>query len=348
MKPTRLTTQALLTAAALAPASLASAAISDINSLVLQERLFNDFPGTTLTIVDNDLSSLSITESDFVDDGQGGNFTNRHVAWLSEDNVNPRKFVTAEGFDFSVDVNLTAVEQTPAKEAGIYLETFIGGTMQFIVKTGTGEIAAFGGGFPGVSSTNDGSGNGLEFDGRTYNDGETVNMRVLYTPGDGAGGSVPATVEYFIDDVSSGVLDFGNLENGVIPDSQLGVYGQFPPDILFAIDNTVSAVYSNFSITPLLTGAIEGDYDDGGQVEQTDLDFVLSNWGDTDVSDVTAWINFPGGGAFDGLVDQNELDGVLLNWGSTSAPDFSGSSVPEPAALGFVAALGLVARRRTA
>ncbi len=91
---------------------------------------------------------------------------------------------------------------------------------------------------------------------------------------------------------------------------------------------------------------IEGDYDNGGQVEQTDLDFVLSNWGDTDISDVTGWVNFPGGGAFDGLVDQNELDGVLLNWGSTSAPDFSGSSVPEPAALGLLGLAAVTAGRR--
>ncbi len=93
-------------------------------------------------------------------------------------------------------------------------------------------------------------------------------------------------------------------------------------------------------------GGIEGDYDDGGQVEQTDLDFVLSNWGDTDISDVTGWVNFPGGGAFDGLVDQNELDGVLLNWGSTSAPDFSGSAVPEPGTLAALAGLGVLALRR--
>ncbi len=75
-----------------------------------------------------------------------------------------------------------------------------------------------------------------------------------------------------------------------------------------------------------------GDYNDSGQVEQADLDFVLQNWGDTDVSDVTAWVNFPDGNPFDGLVDQNELDGVLLNWGDSTAPDFAASAVPEPAA----------------
>ncbi len=93
-------------------------------------------------------------------------------------------------------------------------------------------------------------------------------------------------------------------------------------------------------------GGIVGDYDNGGQVEQTDLDFVLSNWGDTDISDVTDWVNFPGGGAFDGLVDQNELDGVLLNWGDTSVPARSSAVVPEPAACGWAfAATILVARR---
>ncbi len=81
-------------------------------------------------------------------------------------------------------------------------------------------------------------------------------------------------------------------------------------------------------------GAVFGDYNDSGQVEQADLDFVLQNWGDTDVSDVTAWTNFAGlpGGDIDGQVEQTELDLVLTNWGDTTAPDFTGSTVPEPAA----------------
>ncbi len=111
-------------------------------------------------------------------------------------------------------------------------------------------------------------------------------------------------------------------------------------------DATLAIEIISATIVESILAGIEGDYDNGGQVEQTDLDFVLSNWGDTDVSDVTNWVNFPGGGAFDGLVDQNELDGVLLNWGSTSAPDFAGSSVPEPASLAVLAGLGVIALRR--
>ncbi len=84
---------------------------------------------------------------------------------------------------------------------------------------------------------------------------------------------------------------------------------------------------------------VPGDYNASGQVEQGDLDLVLSNWGfDTDANGIpTGWTNDPPGG----LIDQAELDGVLLNWGGTAAPNFTGlASVPEPAALGLLWVLG--------
>ncbi len=97
-----------------------------------------------------------------------------------------------------------------------------------------------------------------------------------------------------------------------------------------------------------VTSAIAGDYDDSGQVEQADLDFVLQNWGDTDVSDVTGWTNFAGlpGDSIGGLVEQTELDMVLSNWGDTAAPDFAGASVPEPVAASALGLLGLCGLRR--
>ncbi len=92
------------------------------------------------------------------------------------------------------------------------------------------------------------------------------------------------------------------------------------------------------------TGAITGDYDQSGQVEQGDLDIVLQNWGTgTFTGDEGALV---GDGPFDGTVDQNELDGVLQNWGSASAPSFDGSAVPEPAAALLLAAGGLATRRQ--
>ncbi len=166
---------------------------------------------------------------------------------------------------------------------------------------------------------------------------------------------------YTVDDTNWQILDQGSFTAADVEEIRpVMFFGDFSGAADFAesgaiwVDNTLVEVFANAgAVTPNAnpnpdgaTGGIEGDYDDGGQVEQTDLDFVLSNWGDTDISDVTNWINFPGGGAFDGLVDQNELDGVLLNWGSTAAPSFAGSAVPEPASLGLLAAAGLVGLRR--
>ncbi|MEM1026838.1 MAG: autotransporter-associated beta strand repeat-containing protein [Planctomycetota bacterium] len=91
-----------------------------------------------------------------------------------------------------------------------------------------------------------------------------------------------------------------------------------------------------------------GDYDNSGQVEQGDLNLVLTNWGiDTDVAGVPqGWINdLP-----DGVIDQEELNRALTNWGSTVAPSFVGFAVPEPAvgATALLAFSTLIRRRRTA
>ncbi len=110
-----------------------------------------------------------------------------------------------------------------------------------------------------------------------------------------------------------------------------------------------------YSISGLLA-EVPGDYDGSGQVEQADLDFVLQNWGDTNVSDVTGWVNFAGlpGGGIDGQVEQTELDLVLSNWGDTGVDIGGGSGngggfltvAPEPGGLPMLAAVAGVWARR--
>ncbi len=136
------------------------------------------------------------------------------------------------------------------------------------------------------------------------------------------------------------------LNGGTLGSGDLGTYGlDTTNDHVWAVLNHASL----FAVGALSSAAaVEGDYNNSGQVEQGDLDFVLSNWGDTDISDVTGWVNFAGlpGGDIGGQVEQTELDLVLSNWGDTSAPDFGASSVPEPAAGLLVFALLGMTRRR--
>ncbi|MEM8781333.1 MAG: caspase family protein [Planctomycetota bacterium] len=90
---------------------------------------------------------------------------------------------------------------------------------------------------------------------------------------------------------------------------------------------------------------LAGDLNRNGQVEQGDLNLVLNNWGrDTLATGVpNGWLATE---QLTGTVDQDELNAVLLNWGALAAPDFSATTVPEPAGLGaVVAALGLRRRR---
>ncbi len=120
------------------------------------------------------------------------------------------------------------------------------------------------------------------------------------------------------------------------------------PTLTTGLTWDTSSILIDGILSVLGPAGIFGDYNDSGQVEQGDLDFVLQNWGDTDISDVAGWVNFAGlpGGGIDGQVEQTELDLVLTNWGDTTAPDFAGSSVPEPTSLVILGLSGALALRR--
>ncbi|MEM7576374.1 MAG: hypothetical protein AAF328_02765 [Planctomycetota bacterium] len=91
---------------------------------------------------------------------------------------------------------------------------------------------------------------------------------------------------------------------------------------------------------------LAGDFSGNGQVEQSDLNLVLNNWGIDTVG------NIPDGWVFtlglEGVVDQSELNAVLNNWGDSVAPSFAGFAVPEPGLVAVVSASSLILRRRRA
>jgi hypothetical protein len=202
-------------AATAACATAAFAGVDAIDSVRIQERRFNDFPNSTLTTTNDFPTLVSFDESAF---GTGG-WANQHMAYLSDTaGASDYAFQNADGFDISVDVTLDVGSTAPRKEAGFRFDTFIGGEA-FFFATSDGEVAAFGAFFPFYS-----------FGTSAYTPGDTSTMTIKYRPGDGAGGSVPATLEYIFDGMSSGPLDAGNLENGFIDGTVGGFFVQSQPD----------------------------------------------------------------------------------------------------------------------
>ena len=77
----------------------------------------------------------------------------------------------------------------------------------------------------------------------------------------------------------------------------------------------------------------EGDFNADGRVDNADLNLLLNNWGQTEVS--AAWVN-----NLDGAVDNEELNALLNSWGFGTS-----LAVPEPSAVVLVVA-GLAGLRR--
>ena len=184
--------------------------VTDINDVIIDARNFNDYPDSLLTIEENFPSSILIDERQF---GQGG-FANRHRLFMTADGANQFFFDNQVAFDISIDIQLDV--GTPAgKETGFYFDRF--GEPRFIIK-GDGEVAAFGGAFPFFSF------------GNPYTPGDQVTLRTIYVPGSGPDFVTPATIEYMYNDLTSGPLEFSNLENGMIDATVGGFYAQFAPD----------------------------------------------------------------------------------------------------------------------
>ena len=170
------------------------------NGLQVNERVFNDFPGSTLSVVNMYPSSLTISESNF----GAGNFANRHMAYASEDaGATAAAFDYEDGFDFCVTMNLNA-SPVDGREAGIMTDLFGFG---FFGALPNGEIAAFGSFLPFYTF------------GNVYTNGTDVDLRMIYTPGAGEGVAPASTIEYIIDTgsgpISSGAIEFTNTELGI-------------------------------------------------------------------------------------------------------------------------------------
>ena len=151
----------------------------------------------------------------------------------------------------------------------------------------------------------------------------------------------------------SGTLSVA-LEPGFTPTSDVTILTASSVDTTGLTLDDPSGTFSSFDsssgnsiVLKLASSSIDGDYDDSGQVGQTDLDLVLLNWGAAvppTPTNPVPWVNqIP----TDGQVNQNDLDGVLLNWGNTVAAG-AATAVPEPttATMLLLAAVACMGRGR--
>jgi len=219
-------------AAALGTLLTASAfATPVIDSAVLNTRLFNDFPGSTLTTVNNYPSVVSFSDAN-VSGGSG--FANRHNFRLSDNGgISSAVFLNDDAFAFESDVTITGAAPV---EAGLQVSPWWSQNIdgQFMINGGSGEIAIFGGRLPFYSFTGN---HGLH-----YTMGTTIHQKVIYSP-NGLSSSNPATIEYIYSDASgtysSGALAFdqGNPAEdppyglwGMLNDARVGGYAQIIND----------------------------------------------------------------------------------------------------------------------
>jgi hypothetical protein len=215
----------------------ANAVYAQINGIVTHTRVFNDFTTTTLVPTNTNsvnlgpvLSAAGTVETNWTNDGIGGNFANRHVFTLSSDNgATDHFFSINDSYTVSTLLNLSDGSNSPRKEAG-FLITPACCDAQFIVNSDAGEIVAFGGPFFkfGENSTANG-----------YTPATTILLGfTMLAAGDG-NGPLQNTVEYFIDrlpgvpggESSSGPLPYGNLEGGPPSNYKLSLYSQASPNL---------------------------------------------------------------------------------------------------------------------
>lgn len=188
-----------------AVAFTASTSIAQINGVQIRERVFNDFPDSTLIVTNNFPSEVTFDESNF---GSGG-FANRHSAYFSDDGgASALDFNYPDAFDFSFTLDLDA-NPPDGREAGFHADLF---GLGFFGVLPNGEIAAFGSILPFYS-----------FGAGVWNPGDPIDLRMIHTPGDGDGTSgnftIPSTMEYMYNLgsgwVSSGQVDFTTTEGGI-------------------------------------------------------------------------------------------------------------------------------------
>ncbi len=194
-----------------------------IDSAVINTRIFNDDPTSTLTTTNSYASSITINDTP-----TGVGWANLHNFLLSDDGGSTAaSFANGDPFSFASDVSITG---QGISEAGLLVSPWwsLNVDGRYMINGSSGEIACFGGRLPFYSFTAD--------QGLSYTKGDTVRMGVIYNP-HALNMSAPATIEYLLTmagtDYTSGAIAFdqgnpaeGHGEWGMLTPAGVGGYFQ--------------------------------------------------------------------------------------------------------------------------
>jgi hypothetical protein len=237
--------------------------------LVVQPRVFNDFPGSNATVaidagpavptpvptpagnigVPGLPHSVHLHDTNMVNAG-GGGFANRNDILISQNNgLSAYQGDINTGFTISANVTLDAGVSAPRKEAGLRVNAPVTGDCLFILNTDAGEIVAFGGGAPFYNFRP-----AIE---PAYIPGQTIFMQMQYVPGvPTTTGATPGTMQYWAQLLpagpllTSGPLPFSNLEGGPggIGNYTVGFYDQGTP-VSGNANDFIDAQFGNIQAT---------------------------------------------------------------------------------------------------
>jgi hypothetical protein len=203
--------------------------VSSINSVTVNPRVYNDVPGSSLTVVTNYPSNVSFTDQNV---SAATGFANRHTwAFSSTSGQSSYQFQNNDFFHATMNLTLTGNPTSPRKEAGFLFSTTFG-DIQFIVNTDGHEVVTFGGpsffAFPS-----------------TYNSGDTITLGIDYFLDNNG----KRALMFSANGVNSPIQEFTNPEQGII-NGTLGGYFQIVNDPNNP-SNSGSAVFGNINISPV-------------------------------------------------------------------------------------------------
>lgn len=216
-------------------AGSAAAQFGGINSLHVEERIFNDFPSSQLSITGNYQDGIRFRE-DFPQ-FTPGNFANKHWGTFATDGTD-YLFQDESSFQICFDITMNAVDGRPRKEGGLFLRNphRDGWTAEgALLVASDGEVAVFGAGLPFFT-----------FGNNAYTLGTTARVIFNYY---GTEVGTPA-IEVIFNGVSSGVLKFGDLGNfnGFNDGTRISLNAQNQRNPL--IDDFSDIYYQNIKVIP--------------------------------------------------------------------------------------------------